>query len=194
MQSSKLSTGILLGMLLSVVSIQASQPVLQITPEDLANAFVLAHEKIEKNKTNAFTEAKKVIKKIPLHLKILGMTIGCVTIPYFMNYFTRKPLKEKRFDAKKLMSKEFFKHLNYFISDYVFGWPYKDAKIKMVTDTYGKKNLQVRNEQGPGGFIGKAHLYLILVANSLRFPGLIKKSFVDAYQGLEGWGNMLVVN
>jgi len=117
---------------------------------------------------------------------------GLITIPRFTDYFTRKPLKEKRFDSDILLNgtwKQKLLQIEYFISDVLWGWPYKDNKF-VVKEVDGKMVTEIQEKQYPGGWFGNFDSWIILGAlKSLAYPVVMLAAIEKAGKGIKFWRN-----
>jgi len=101
------------------------------------------------------------------------VTLALSQIPYAINFLTRKPLKETRFNIDTLLhgtAKEKLMQLHYFMADIAWGWPSKSAKQKTVRNEDGDLVTKIVEEQHPGGGLGNGLLYLTLITKSLEIP------------------------
>jgi hypothetical protein len=136
-------------------------------------------------------------KELTLTQKTLLITAICAT-PYFVYFFTRRPLTAPRFDFQKLVNgpiSEKINQINYFIADIIFGWPRKDNKVKVVADESsdaGKKGykLDVTIGQEPAGFLGVTTDCLESAAKSIGLPKKVLASAAALIAGLKYCSNL----
>jgi len=119
------------------------------------------------------------------------LSLGLLTVPYLVNYFTRKPLKEARFDVNKLLYgslKEKIAQLHYYLSDNILGWPYKDKKQVTKMDDNGRYYTVIQDEQLPSGYLGNGTAWIGMGGGkALMFPAIIL-GYVGMWKtGIEWW-------
>lgn len=112
----------------------------------------------------------------------VSVIAAIILTPYLMNFLTRKPLTAPRFDKEKLLHgsiSEKVKHLHYFFSDIVLGWPRKDGKIKIVEDSEpGKYRQDINLGQDPAGLLGHSMDQAETAVKALGIPAKFLNSIL----------------
>lgn len=115
------------------------------------------------------------------------LVAGIAVTPYLINFFARKPLTNNRFEPNRLFHgtlKEKIMHLHYFISDIVFGWPYKDGDIIFEKNDDGESDLTVQAEQLSAGLLGNSIDYFEEIIEALTLPVTMAISTATIVKGL----------